>query len=166
MHINDILDLPNLQEIKARFRAKFIQRGEDECWEWTAAQMGRGYGKQGINNHFWGAHCLAWLFANGPIPNRTGRNPKSMVCRHTCDNPLCVNPKHIVLGTQGANIQDAVDRERFPLGLDRVHTVLTNDQVRAICLDTRLHREIAEDYPVNRRQISRIKEGVRRVHVT
>jgi hypothetical protein len=164
MHINDILDLPNLQDVIQRFERKFVRRGPDDCWEWTGAKMARGYGKVGINHQFWGAHRLAWLFANGPIPN-AGRFVGATVCRHKCDNTGCVNPKHIELGTQIENTNDAVSRRRMPLGIARKNCVLTDDEVRAIRADTRLHREIAEDYAVQRRQISRIKQGTRRVHV-
>ncbi len=165
MHVNDILRLANLQDIKRRFAAKFIRLDGDECWEWLGATMGDKYGKVGINNQYWGAHVLAYMFRNGPLPKNYGRGVGKVLCRHTCDNVWCVNPKHIVLGPQTANVQEAVERGRIPLGMDRSHTVLTDDQVRAIRKDTRFQRDIAADYGIQQAQISRIKTGIRRQHV-
>jgi hypothetical protein len=165
MHINDILDLPNLQAVIDRFEAKFVRLGPDDCWEWTAATVGDKYGKLGIEDHLWGAHCLAYLFRHGPMPANYGRGVGKVLCRHKCDNVRCVNPNHIVLGPQRANVAEAVERGLIPLGMDRNHTVLTDAEVRAIRIDTRYQRDIAADYGIGQASVSRIKNKVRRQHV-
>lgn len=164
MHINDILDLPSLQAVIRRFEAKFIRAGEDDCWEWTAAKMARGYGKMLVMGKLRGAHQLAYLFNKGAIPN-TGRFRGATLCRHTCDNPGCVNPKHIILGAQVENTQDAHDRGRKMRGQDTSFSKLTDEQVQAIRADTRYQRDIAADYGIAQGQVCRIKRRQRWKHL-
>lgn len=99
------------ESIQARFWARVERRGPDECWRWTG---GKG---SGTKNGFYGrmsishaksrpAHQISWEIANGaPFP--LGKN----AC-HSCDNPWCVNPAHIWVGTQSENIRDAVTKGR------------------------------------------------------
>jgi hypothetical protein len=78
---------------------------------------------------------------------------------HTCDNPKCCRPGHLYQGTHADNVRDRVSRGRSynVLGEEHGMAKLTADQVRAIRRDTRLHREIAADYGINFRSVSRIK---------
>lgn len=73
------------------------------CWEWTASRNLQGYGVIGL---FVGgrpigipAPRLQWMHAHGQIPD-------GLVVMHTCDNPPCVNPDHLALGTQASNLTD------------------------------------------------------------
>jgi hypothetical protein len=85
-----------------RYHAKVDRRGEDECWEWTAARFEKGYGVFRLGPKQVKAHRFGYELLVGPIPVGL------YVC-HTCDNPPCQNPKHWFLGTHKDN---AVDRER------------------------------------------------------
>jgi hypothetical protein len=78
------------------------------CWLWTASFTGKThkYGQISVRGHIWKAHRLAYLLHNGEIP--TGLH-----VRHTCDNPSCVNPDHLLAGTHQDNMRDAVERGRF-----------------------------------------------------
>lgn len=67
------------------------------CWEWTGARLKAGYGLFWYQNKLQTAHRSAFHMTNGEFPE---------VVMHTCDNPCCVNPQHLVGGTQKQNIAD------------------------------------------------------------
>lgn len=77
-----------------------------KCWEWRGAKNKKtGYGTFWLVDRQVGAHCAAWILTHGPIP-------KHAVVMHTCDNPSCVRPEHLRLGSHAANMQDMVDKHR------------------------------------------------------
>lgn len=86
---------------------KFIDvKEENDCWEFKGSKNKDGYGKIGIGGKKnESAHRVIFKIYNFDIP-------KNMVILHTCDNPSCCNPKHLVLGTQNDNIQDMVQKRR------------------------------------------------------
>ena len=89
-----------------RFWDKVDVRDPDECWLWIGAATKMGYGQ--FYYPTWGksltyAHRFSYFLATGVIPN---------VCRHTCDNPPCVNPSHLLDGTRKDNSWDSVIRGR------------------------------------------------------
>ena len=105
----------------------------DGCWEWLGGTDRRGYGRFYINRNGVGrtdgAHRVSWEFANGKIPDGL------FVC-HRCDNPSCVRPDHLFLGTYQDNITDMVKkgRNKYPVlyGEDSPRSKLTQDQVDEI----------------------------------
>lgn len=96
-----------------RFWSKVDMRGPDECWQWKAATC-HGYGQIRLNGHTRYAHRVSWELANGPIPDGDGYHG-TCVC-HRCDNPLCVNPTHIFLGSNEDNQADMTRKGRRPRG--------------------------------------------------
>lgn len=89
-----------------RFK-KWAKPGKDpdSCWEWTGYCSKFGHGQMSAWGRTEPAHRVAYRLFNGPIP--TG-----LVVRHTCDNPPCTNPKHLILGTVKDNADDRETRGR------------------------------------------------------
>jgi len=78
------------------------------CWLWRGAKS-RGYGIMSASRTTlspWKAHRIAYELFIGPIG-------AGLVVRHQCDRPDCVNPTHLILGTQSENMQDASERGRL-----------------------------------------------------
>jgi hypothetical protein len=101
------------------------------CWEWSAARSHYGYGKLTYLGRSRIAHRMAWEFAFGPIP-------AGLFVLHHCDNPPCVRPDHLFLGTQADNIRDKISkgRGRGPtlarVGEANGRAKLNSEQVRTI----------------------------------
>ena len=88
-----------------RYWKKVKKRGADECWEWQAGTVGNGYGMVGVGGGVRLAHRISFLLANGHLP-------ATKCVLHRCDNPRCVNPSHLLLGTHSENTEDRVNKDR------------------------------------------------------
>lgn len=149
-------DAPKRLTFAERFWSKVDRRGPDECWPWTAALNEHGYGVmrpdiQRRNGPTLKAHRASLQLAGVEIDG--------LVVRHFCDNPPCVNPAHLSVGTKADNSADMVGRDRHPRGSRSATSKLTDSQVieiRARCAAGELHRILAADYGVSRVTITNI----------
>ncbi len=155
-----------VRPIKDRFFEK-VKKGES-CWTWIAHKCPYGYGRMydwrdGIRKIFF-AHRISWEIHFGAIP-------QGLKVLHKCDNPPCVNPDHLFLGTNKDNYDDMVSkgRDRHAKGTDHPHAKLTDDCVREIRekLESRLvtQKSLAEEYGVARGIISLIYKNKAWKHV-
>lgn len=98
---------------------------ESGCIRFTGHLDGEGYGRIMVARVKYMAHRLSYSLNNGPIPD-------GYVVRHKCDNPSCINPEHLEVGTQADNIADKVSRGRQARGSGAGRAMLTEESVREI----------------------------------
>ena len=75
------------------------------CWEWQGATVAAGYGCVRVHGKLYLNHRVSYEYHHGPIP-------EGLIVRHTCDNPPCFNPDHLLVGTHADNARDKVERGR------------------------------------------------------
>lgn len=109
---------------EVRFWSKVNKNGPNGCWLWMACRN-RGYGVMSVNKKATTTHRYSWELHNGPIPDGLH------VCHH-CDNPRCVNPDHLFLGTHQDNMQDMINKGRMSKGETKGSSKLTEPQVHVI----------------------------------
>lgn len=137
------------------FSTTNISAGPDGCWPWIAGKGIGGYGRIRVGSKTRYAHRVSFEMHCGPIPN-------GMFVCHSCDNPSCINPKHLFLGTPAENMadRDAKGRQAHQRGEINPLAKLTEADVLAIrSAKGRLQRELAAQYGVSRGHISFIRTG-------
>lgn len=120
---------------------KKVKKAENGCWEWQASCDKKGYGQIRFNGTMIKAHRKMWEIVKGPIP-------EGLCVLHRCDNPPCVNPDHLFLGTMKDNSQDMVKKGRCAWNSVK----LTANQIIEIrkqyTTGSVLYRELAEKHGV------------------
>lgn len=143
--------------LQERFESHCIPEPNTGCWLWIGATGSDGYGKAIVDGRSRRAHRVSWEMFRGEIP------PDVVIC-HRCDNPPCVNPSHLFLGTQLDNIADRHSKGRSagPRGVLNPNAKLNPKAVREIReLRARglLLREIAARVGVSRTSVRNALSG-------
>lgn len=153
--------VPYTQEQREQAFNSYVDRsaGPDACHVWTGFRYPRGYGQFHVARRPVYAHRFAWETANAAsvLPG--------FEVRHSCDNPPCVNKRHLLLGTKSMNMQDAVERGRHRhfrgIGEDNPRAKLSAADVASVraLLGTITQADLAQRFGVSRQAISNIACG-------
>jgi hypothetical protein len=141
-----------------KFHKRVNKKTDNECWPWTGSLRGSKKAlAYGMFMPVTGMRLIASR-ASYMLANKVRLQSSDFVC-HSCDNPICVNPAHLFIGTPKTNTDDMVSKGRWGGGRKRYR--LTKEQTKAILEDTRTQQAIADEYGVSRSLVSMIKSGKR-----
>lgn len=156
------LPIKDLNKTKTKFFKRINK--SDSCWFWVGAidtSPSNHYGlfsiKEGCRVR---AHRFSYLIHKGNIPD-------GQVVRHTCDVQHCVNPDHLILGSQRENVLDAKERGRLLTGSSNSSKKKNNKLTKELVLEIRLrysaekksHQKLADEYGVTRSVMSHVLRG-------
>ena len=134
---------------------KYVNK-TDRCWLWTGGKTNCGYGRFRLGKHKVLAHRFSWTLAYD--------DPSDLCVLHRCDNPPCVNPDHLFLGTQRDNCIDMFTkgREICYRGEDHYNSKLSNKdvvEIKRMLSKGYKHKIIADKFGVVRQTIQNINVG-------
>lgn len=147
-------------------RIDYYSKQSGECIEWTGATIRskayKDYGVCRVDGKQMLAHRAAYLVAHGSIPD-------GLFVMHTCDNPLCVNPDHLTVGTHADNMHDMVAKGRSHPGEKCGTAILSNREAIDIFARTKNNepnKKIAQDYGISVATVRAIKNEKRWSSIT
>lgn len=141
--------------LKNRLFARLDIKGDNACWEWQGWRHPSGYGQIGRGARQEGlvyTHVAAWEIEHAE------RVPSGMCIRHTCDNPPCCNPKHLVIGTQADNAHDMLSRRRHSFGDAHSSKLSESDvaTIRELLFSGATQQSVANQFRVSRSMVGKI----------
>lgn len=144
----------------ARFVSKVAAPDVRGCRNWTGTRNKWGYGYFWLNGKMRRAHKVAWETVNGPVPD-------GALIMHRCDNPACVNPDHLSLGSQQDNNDDMQrkGRNRQPQGERHGSARLTADDVQIIRRSQEQSSVLARQFGVSYYTVRKIRLGLKWRHI-
>lgn len=149
--------------LRERFLCDVPVADGDGCWEWKGNCDPNGYGRIAVDGTPQLAHRVSWIVLKGPLK-------ANEFVLHRCDNPPCVKPGHLFLGTQQDNIRDMRRKKRQRYGISRGEkhgcSVLTEAQVREIRASSGSSRIVGLKYGVSGRTVREIRTRKSWTHLT
>lgn len=157
-----------------RFLSRFVVDASTDCWNWTGPKNPKGYGRiAGVvidgkryteKEQPMLAHRASWVLHFGELPKLPGAH--GAVVMHVCDNPACVNPKHLRLGTQSDNVRDMIAKGRKVAGewqkakgINHFRSAFKDQaDIDLICSTVGKTTELAKRFGVDRCTIKRIRK--------
>lgn len=151
--------------MEIRFWRFVDKRASNECWNWIGTKL-NGYGRFSIGSKESGsdgAHRISWRMHNN------AEIPDGMVVMHSCDNPSCVNPSHLSLGTYKENTADMIAKGRkrvvSPKGEGNGKSLLNEEKVRIIKQSNLSHAELARKLGVSPNCVRGVRIGRTWTHI-
>lgn len=155
--------------LAVRFWSRVAIAGRDDCWEWKGYTTPYGYGQIGDGQRVLSTHRTSWELSVGPIPDG------AVVC-HKCDNPPCVNPDHLFIGTHQDNCDDKMRKGRHVTrrGTDHPFAKLTDGQINEIRAryrngarypSTDSAQWLAREFSITPQFVNQLARGIRRSSV-
>jgi len=152
--------------LNERFWRFVDKKSDDECWNWTGNKLPSGYGQISIGakkEMSKGAHRVSWELANN------SDIPKNMYVMHKCDNPSCVNPNHLTIGTAKENTQDMIRKGRkktvAPLGTENGKSLLDAEKVLLIRSSNLNHAALGRQLGVSPNCVRGVRIGRTWAHI-
>ena len=149
-----IMQEPGMENFHFNTRLIEYEINNDGCWICTSHKRDKnGYPVIVRNRKHWRGHRYSYTINKGNIP-------EGLVVRHTCDNPNCINPSHLILGTQKDNVHDMFDRERKSMREEK-NPNFKNFDLDAINNDYQLGIrvvDILEKYGISKTHFYRLKK--------
>ncbi len=143
--------------------------GPSGCWEFQGKKKaGSTYGQLTIYSNtarvpkrMFSAHRVSYAFHNGI-------DPESLSVMHSCDNPICINPEHLELGTHKKNMQEMADRKRSTIGEINPNHKITEADVIAVVERIKAgesNMAISKDLPISHAMVSQIRHKKNWIHL-
>lgn len=152
--------------VEERFWRNVVKGSASDCWEWNGTMQPNGYGRLSLgakSEGSEGAHRISWR-----LHNKT-EIPKGMHVMHSCDNPKCVNPSHLSVGTPKQNTQDMIAKGRkviaSPVGNDNGKAIINPDIVRQIRQSNESHAALARKFGISPNCVRGVRIGRTWSHV-
>jgi DNA-binding transcriptional regulator YiaG len=143
----------NEKTIRNKLVSKISANPKTGCWEWSAGKFADGYGAIWTSGTVRRAHRVSYEIHCGSIPD-------GLHVLHRCDNPICINPEHLFLGTNADNAADKTAKGRQAREARLPQTKLSDDDVRTIRASSgATQNELAERYGVDQSLISHIRRN-------
>lgn len=146
-----------LNDLKSIWSTKYTVKDcgyKTACWVWNQSKTKKGYARCVFRRKVYTGGRLPWMIFKGEIPH-------GMCACHKCDNPACVNPNHVFLGTKADNNRDCKRKKRNNIGSKNGQSILVESDVKkikSILKSNQSDSEIASMFGVHRLTIWDIRK--------